>query len=844
MTESSLSPNPLAELYDSLRIILETIPAETHPAWELAIESVIFGGEGIAPGVVPYGEQQAKRNDFRMAAYRTQYGNGEYVTEFPALATQSPSQQDRQYISNDIQLPVAPDSGIVLPVFVDDDTLPEAVRLLNEFPTKPGAEENRAGTADLLNPDLFPGLTTSPPDQPATGERRRAEHVSGEHADLPPNELADLYDGLYTLLESLPSHADTRWQKAIESVLFGGPYLDSEAIPYGEQQAERNDFGMPDYRSKYGDETRVTEFPAIATQPPVGGDAQYVDAGVELPVTPDTRTTLPLAPAEDELADAARLLAEFPAAPDAEHKERNGGVDADALFDADAFLSNTDLSTQSGSKHPRTNSQRELDSGSGEPARNDLDSRRGDSPAESELSQQEQERLADVVALAPTSNGELASSWELETTKEAWEYLSQHLDAYYYRNENNRIEPTEEAVRIGSAAGATLSQQDQERLMDLIELAPTSNGELASSWDLNTAKEVWEYLSQHLDECYYRNDNSRIEPTEKALQLQGQLTGNESSTASPPGWVPDSGHDTSSARAGTESHTDEHNQSTSPIETSTETQRKDPESHTGSSTGPGLSPQEQERLAELIELAPTSNGELASSWDLDTAKAVWEYMSQQLEEYYYRNDNGLIEPTEEAVRIGTHTDSDGTSVDSHAESETDSRGTSPVDTDADADVDADAETDAKTRSERSQSVSPTETDAGTNGDGSESPSADSTVLRQESAGETTAPLGQQHESDSSTSRKYDDPQAERAHRQAQQRDPSDVVELGEEIKLTIKQADYSSRPPTIMGTKNRLVVFVIDAPQDLSEYETIKATVVDFGGKNNSAEAAFSGYVD
>jgi hypothetical protein len=139
-------------------------------------------------------------------------------------------------------------------------------------------------------------------------------------------------------------------------------------------------------------------------------------------------------------------------------------------------------------------------------------------------------------------------------------------------------------------------------------------------------------------------------------------------------------------------------------------------------------------------------------------------------------------------------------------------------------------------------VSPEQSSSDTTADSEPSSNTDSTVLRQESAGETTAPLESQDTSASSDSRKYEDAAAERAHRRAQQRDPSDVVELGEEITLTLKQVDYSSRPPTIMGTKNRLVIFVIDAPQDLSKYDTIRAKVVDYGGKNNSAEAAFSGY--
>lgn len=72
-----------------------------------------------------------------------------------------------------------------------------------------------------------------------------------------------------------------------------------------------------------------------------------------------------------------------------------------------------------------------------------VDPSRGDA-----LSEQERERVVDIVRLAPTSNGELASSWGLETGKEAWKYLSQHLDGYYQRNENSRIEPTQKAVQV------------------------------------------------------------------------------------------------------------------------------------------------------------------------------------------------------------------------------------------------------------------------------------------------------------------------------------------------------------------------------------------------------------
>jgi hypothetical protein len=78
----------------------------------------------------------------------------------------------------------------------------------------------------------------------------------------------------------------------------------------------------------------------------------------------------------------------------------------------------------------------------------DADLANSESPVGSELSEQKRERVADIIRLAPTSNGDLASEWGFETGKEAWQYLSQHLDDYYRRNENSRIEPTEEAIQI------------------------------------------------------------------------------------------------------------------------------------------------------------------------------------------------------------------------------------------------------------------------------------------------------------------------------------------------------------------------------------------------------------
>lgn len=521
MTSSELQPNELADLYEALYTTLEALPADTHPAWELAIESVLFGGEALAPNATSYGEQQAERNDFKISDYRTHYGDGNTVQTFPTLTTSPPRSQDQQYVDAPLQIPVAPDSETVLPLAVDTDTLPAAVQLLNEFPTAPAAQSGGTPAPMLLNPAQLPGLNspssstaaTHEADDPAPGESTAAQSC------LPPNELADLYDALCIVLDAIPDTAHPGWNAAIESLVFGGEYLRPDATAYGAQQADRNGFGMPEYRSEYGDGDRVTDFPTIPTARPKNEDARYVDEDIELPVAPGSATVLPLAPTEDTLPAALELLAEFPATPNADTEPQQ----TTALLDTDSLLADYNV----------------------EP-------------------------------------------------------------------------PTDSADRPPQAHSSTTEN--------------SSPGE------------------------------TTIEPTQ---------------------------------------------------------------------------PPVSEHTASASTEQPTSTAPEASA--------------------------------DEA--------------------------TSP------------------------------------------------TVLRDESAGENTAPVDNYETSSSTADRKYEDADAERAHRRAQQRDPSDVVELGEEITLTLKQVDYQSRPPTIMGTKQRLVIFVVDAPQDLSQYDTIRATVVDYGGKNNSAEAAFSGYV-
>jgi Ca-activated chloride channel family protein len=57
-----------------------------------------------------------------------------------------------------------------------------------------------------------------------------------------------------------------------------------------------------------------------------------------------------------------------------------------------------------------------------------------------------------------------------------------------------------------------------------------------------------------------------------------------------------------------------------------------------------------------VQLAPTSNGELADAWGLQTGKEAWQYLTSELEDYYKRNADQKIQPTEKAHALSTETD--------------------------------------------------------------------------------------------------------------------------------------------------------------------------------------------
>jgi hypothetical protein len=64
-----------------------------------------------------------------------------------------------------------------------------------------------------------------------------------------------------------------------------------------------------------------------------------------------------------------------------------------------------------------------------------------------------------------------------------------------------------------------------------------------------------------------------------------------------------------------------------------------------------LSEEARDRLADVVELQPTKNGELADRWGMDGGSEVHGYLEDELGEYYYRDDDSLIRATEEAADL-------------------------------------------------------------------------------------------------------------------------------------------------------------------------------------------------
>ncbi|GAA0507564.1 hypothetical protein SAMN04488066_101326 [Halorubrum aquaticum] len=65
----------------------------------------------------------------------------------------------------------------------------------------------------------------------------------------------------------------------------------------------------------------------------------------------------------------------------------------------------------------------------------------------------------------------------------------------------------------------SLTDEELDRLADVVRLQPTKNSELEDAWGVDGGSEVHRYLEDHLKEYYYRDDDSLIRTTAEANDL-------------------------------------------------------------------------------------------------------------------------------------------------------------------------------------------------------------------------------------------------------------------------------------------------------------------------------------
>ncbi len=67
----------------------------------------------------------------------------------------------------------------------------------------------------------------------------------------------------------------------------------------------------------------------------------------------------------------------------------------------------------------------------------------------------------------------------------------------------------------------TLTEAELDRLADVVELQPTTNGELGDRWEMDSGSDVHGYLEDRLGDYYYRDDDSYIRATAEAAEVTG-----------------------------------------------------------------------------------------------------------------------------------------------------------------------------------------------------------------------------------------------------------------------------------------------------------------------------------
>lgn len=166
-----------------------------------------------------------------------------------------------------------------------------------------------------------------PTEKRQSHDETKPTEIADDEAGIPPNIISEYYDSVRNLRQ-LTAAIDTvvddmdkpmqRWCDAVEAFMAGD--LDKHPS-YGRMHIERNGFTMAEYRDKYGDGNKTSEFHIIEVDPLTETVQQLLEdfdenqslSDIYLPVAPESKTRLPIiVETEAEVTQAISLLKELP----------------------------------------------------------------------------------------------------------------------------------------------------------------------------------------------------------------------------------------------------------------------------------------------------------------------------------------------------------------------------------------------------------------------------------------------------------------------------------------------------------------------------------------------------
>ena len=189
----------------------------------------------------------------------------------------------------------------------------------------------RESPEDDPSPSPIAKDTLTVPDQIGTDSvsEDNSDPIKEEGPVIAASELIELYDVFFSLKHTVETLVEAskieegptkKWLDSLTRFLESG--LEDWESGYGIQQLNQSSITAAEYREKFGDGERITDFQVIetSTPPPLlhGLQSQFDDSRwVAIPVSPSRGTPLPVVvESESDLNKAEELLTEFPEAPD------------------------------------------------------------------------------------------------------------------------------------------------------------------------------------------------------------------------------------------------------------------------------------------------------------------------------------------------------------------------------------------------------------------------------------------------------------------------------------------------------------------------------------------------